>query len=121
MISQPSPILLDCAEVNLDDCQAAESLFNYSLNYPVARWRAVGVHWGRSMSERGIVAATLTAAIVNVKGMRESPDARCDWTRLAAKIYFDCLEALQEERMRRSSRSFRIIEAMAHATSTLPV
>jgi hypothetical protein len=57
------------------------------------------------MNERGVVAATLAAAIVTVKALRETPDSHDDWTRMAAKIYFDCLEALQEERMRRTPQT----------------
>jgi len=57
------------------------------------------------MNERGLVAATLAAAIVNVRATQENPDSRTDWCRMAAKIYFDCLESLQEERMRRSPQT----------------
>ena len=57
------------------------------------------------MSDRGVVAATLAAGILSVSVPRQADGDARELTRLAAKIYFDCLEALQQERMRRSPQT----------------
>jgi hypothetical protein len=57
------------------------------------------------MNDRSTVAATLAAAILTVRSAREDCDPPSNLERIAAKIYFDCLEALQQERMRRSPQT----------------